>query len=115
MTGEPLVYTNWADGEPNNLGGEDYGMVNAHSLGKWNDVGAHTIASGIIELESAPDMDVLLPLLGAGGNRISGNRIGTDAAGRVALASGSSGVFLERAHATRIGGPLGDDWSLAVA
>ena len=36
VTGEALTYTNWNAGEPNNLGGDDYGMVNIN--GGWNDL-----------------------------------------------------------------------------
>ena len=37
ITGEPMVYTNWENGEPNNLGGhEDY--IHTYSSGQWNDL-----------------------------------------------------------------------------
>lgn len=37
ITGEPMVYTNWSSGEPNNLGGhEDY--IHTYSSGQWNDL-----------------------------------------------------------------------------
>ena len=37
ITGEPMVFTNWNGGEPNNLGGhEDY--IHTYSSGKWNDL-----------------------------------------------------------------------------
>ena len=43
VNGEPVVYTNWNAGEPNNIVWEDYGMIYAipgHPWnGKWNDVG----------------------------------------------------------------------------
>lgn len=55
-TGEPLQYTNWAPGEPNNAYGlEDYVCVNWHhiynndSKGTWNDLSALANLAGIIE------------------------------------------------------------------
>lgn len=35
-TGEPLVYSNWAPGEPNNNGGSEH-CVEIFTNGKWND------------------------------------------------------------------------------
>lgn len=39
--GEPVTYTDWASGEPNDEGdcGEDYGMMNGEKQGKWYDRG----------------------------------------------------------------------------
>ncbi|QGG47119.1 lectin-like protein [Heliorestis convoluta] len=37
VTGEPFVYTNWAPGEPNNYGGENY-MAVVRTNGLWNDL-----------------------------------------------------------------------------
>ena len=56
-TGEPLGFTNWAPGEPNNNGatGEDYSVMNdlyvrgvgADRFGKWNDLPlVYTLVSG---------------------------------------------------------------------
>jgi hypothetical protein len=54
VTGESFVYTNWATGEPNNMGGEDYLLFwNPSGSGKWND-GQGTIstqAGYIVEYE----------------------------------------------------------------
>ncbi len=38
VTGEPLVYTAWAPGEPNNSGNEDYAITNWSAPGNWNDL-----------------------------------------------------------------------------
>lgn len=47
LTGEPLIYTNWAPGEPNDYqpaGGEDYGIlsppveIDINVPGSWNDL-----------------------------------------------------------------------------
>ncbi|MBE9032078.1 hypothetical protein IQ266_20270 [filamentous cyanobacterium LEGE 11480] len=43
-------YTNWYQGEPNNLDNEDYVAMNFKSPGKWNDVRAKTSLKGIIEI-----------------------------------------------------------------
>lgn len=42
--GSVFNYTNWADGEPNNLnvGGEDYAVLDFDNGGKWNDVQSGT-------------------------------------------------------------------------
>jgi Ca2+-binding RTX toxin-like protein len=38
VSGEPVTYTNWAAGEPNNIGDEDYGELNpSFAPGQWND------------------------------------------------------------------------------
>ncbi|MBK7812491.1 MAG: hypothetical protein IPI50_14920 [Saprospiraceae bacterium] len=37
-SGEPLTYTDWWPGEPNNSGDEDYTVTNFGDIGKWNDV-----------------------------------------------------------------------------
>lgn len=66
-TNEPVSFTNWDGGEPNNNGGnEHYGEMYAN--GKWNDLmGESSPVYGIIERNSSP---VPLPsavlLLGSG-------------------------------------------------
>jgi hypothetical protein len=41
FSGEPVTYTNWASGEPNNLReeGEDSAVMNWNGAGQWNDLG----------------------------------------------------------------------------
>lgn len=38
INGEPVTYTNWAPGEPNNLGNEDFVVMNWSAPGNWNDL-----------------------------------------------------------------------------
>ncbi len=52
VTGEPLVYTNWFTGNPNNGGGnEDHVYMNFFGTTKWVDDNASTILPFIIEFE----------------------------------------------------------------
>jgi Ca2+-binding RTX toxin-like protein len=54
--GEAVTYTNWAPGEPNNAGNEDYAEFNAGGAGKWNDLpGSGISRRGIIEIGSSAD------------------------------------------------------------
>ncbi|MFH4968381.1 LamG-like jellyroll fold domain-containing protein [Gaetbulibacter sp. M240] len=47
--GEPVVYTNWNTGEPNNSGGEqDFGQM--QTSGKWDDGSASTIQRAVLEI-----------------------------------------------------------------
>jgi subtilisin family serine protease/subtilisin-like proprotein convertase family protein/PKD repeat protein len=59
ISGEPITYTNWHPGEPNDFQGEDYGVMNWHYvhegdpgalLGDWNDVPVNGPYWGIIEV-----------------------------------------------------------------
>lgn len=72
--GDAVTYTNWAGGEPNNAGGEDYAVVNWLASGQWNDLpdtgagyqGGHR---GIIEIARVSEPGSLalagLALMGA--------------------------------------------------
>lgn len=53
LSEEPVTYTNWAPGEPNNRGGfgeeEDAAVMNWNSYGQWNDVPVSDSRMGIME------------------------------------------------------------------
>ena len=72
INGETSAYTNWNQGEPNNLGNEDFGVF--WSNGKWNDWNGGNSAPGIIEINK-----VILPntnwvdWVAKEGNNVSGN------------------------------------------
>lgn len=38
LSGQPLAFSNWYHGEPNNLGNEDCVHVYTYAGGKWNDL-----------------------------------------------------------------------------
>ncbi|MEO1592302.1 MAG: Calx-beta domain-containing protein [Cyanobacteria bacterium J06632_22] len=51
VNGEPVTYTNWAPGEPNNFNGtQDFGVMNFGSTLQWDDDYATAVLRGIIEL-----------------------------------------------------------------
>ncbi len=50
VTGEPVVYTSWASGEPNNSGNQDYLVLN-WSGANWDDQGAAVSLPSVIEFE----------------------------------------------------------------
>jgi hypothetical protein len=59
ISGEPVTYTNWAPGEPNDWGGdEDYAIMNWSTPGLWNDAYLYSMAvtMGIIERSQPPDL-----------------------------------------------------------
>ncbi len=59
ITGEPLSYTAWLGGEPNNAnGGENHAIM--ESSGGWNDV-PNVQAPFIVEWDSADPIDIITP------------------------------------------------------
>ncbi|MEO1524755.1 MAG: DUF4347 domain-containing protein [Planctomycetota bacterium] len=48
--GDPVTYTNWRDSEPNDLGGQDYAMMNSGIELQWDDNGGSTRLAGLIEI-----------------------------------------------------------------
>jgi hypothetical protein len=73
-SGEPVTYTNWDGGEPNNCTpppeGEDYAVINWNgTTGGWNDWdhqrGGYTYTEGIAEVIPAPGA-ILLSSIGLG-------------------------------------------------
>ena len=65
VTGEPLTWTNWRSGEPNDFGGEAFGMM--YPDGSWND-GPDVFAHALFEFESDPNLDEVVWEASAGGN-----------------------------------------------
>lgn len=61
INGEVTNYENWAAGEPNNAGNEDYVQM-ARTTGQWNDVSNTVMGHAIIEI-SEPRLDVATPLI----------------------------------------------------
>ncbi len=58
VTGEPVVYTNWKAGEPNDSGVEDYAENNDVGL-QWNDIAVGPQPGYYVEFEDAcPDLEV---------------------------------------------------------
>ncbi|MBL9118435.1 MAG: hypothetical protein JNL80_00805 [Phycisphaerae bacterium] len=82
---QPMAYTNWLNGEPNNAGGEDFGMM--YPNGKWNDIAGATTMAAVIEIPCVGDLDHdgvvggadLAVLLGAWGSAASAADLNTDA------------------------------------
>ncbi len=68
-SGDPVTYTNWCPGEPNDAGGnEDAGIMSNESTGIdlcWNDVPVQptTRAFGIVERTVEEPMHLFLPLV----------------------------------------------------
>lgn len=66
VNGEPVTYTNWCSGEPNNLGNEDYTTINWCAGGGWNDLPYYSLLPSIIEFDCADAST------GLGPHRLSG-------------------------------------------
>ena len=62
---ESLIYTNWNPGEPNNIGGENWGVI--LSNGKWNDE-RDSFGNVLIEFNSNPNLDTAVWTSAEGGN-----------------------------------------------
>jgi hypothetical protein len=52
ITGEPFTFSNWAGGEPNNLGGED--CVQMYVQGVWNDLPCGAGQPALCEIPPPP-------------------------------------------------------------
>lgn len=57
ISGEPLIFTNWNDGEPNNLGNVEHFGEFFYLTGKWNDTseqGLIPFQYGVVEVVPEP-------------------------------------------------------------
>lgn len=52
---EPVSYTNWGAGEPNNSNDEDFTLMNSN--GTWNDLDSTFVVAAIVEIPCAGDLD----------------------------------------------------------
>ena len=71
-SGQPVTYTNWHPGEPNNQNNEDYVQMNWHlgqggQVGDWNDAPNEGVANtklyGIVETNQTPEPGTIYLLL----------------------------------------------------
>ena len=65
VTGEPLKWSNWANGEPNDFGDEDFAMM--YPDGTWND-GANEFGHVLLEFDSNPSLGEVTWETSEGGN-----------------------------------------------
>ncbi len=63
-SGDPVTYTSWAPGEPNNgpNGNEDWVWMNWNSAGQWNDVNVQSRTRAIVEIVPEPSSILLMGL-----------------------------------------------------
>ncbi|GAB4094175.1 HYR domain-containing protein [Flaviaesturariibacter terrae] len=67
VTSEPVTYTNWNSGEPNNYGGnEDWAVINWGPNGTWNDWFYYENALFVVEFEGGNIPTHLVSGLGSG-------------------------------------------------
>ena len=65
ISGEPVTYTNWAGGEPNDYYGEDYAVMNWSGI-QWNDLSGGQSYYGVIETAPAVPLPSALLLFAPG-------------------------------------------------
>ncbi len=65
VTGEPVAWTNWASGEPNDFEDEAFGMM--YPNGTWNDV-TDAFGHALLEFESNPNLNQVRWEKDIGGN-----------------------------------------------
>jgi hypothetical protein len=82
VTGEPVAFTNWGPGQPDNLNNEDFAAIGAplDSHSTWNDYQSGTggTAAFIVEFEAVPEPSaIVLIVLGCAGLLPSAKRRAT--------------------------------------
>ncbi|MFX0013088.1 MAG: C-type lectin domain-containing protein [Promethearchaeota archaeon] len=70
ITGESVTYINWADGEPNDSGGEDY--VELYESGEWNDLSGLEELYYICEWDSTHNITTPTVIFPNGGETLEG-------------------------------------------
>ncbi|MBM3841302.1 MAG: hypothetical protein FJ398_25785 [Verrucomicrobia bacterium] len=111
ISGEPVTYINWLNGEPNNSGDEDFAVINFDDLGKWNDLKAADAdtSSAIIErvpgvaqtpIDNPATSAAIYNFSVAAGN--SGHLGSQDGVGSNARFNGPSGLCVDAADPMRV-------------
>ncbi len=107
-SGEPVSYTGWDAGEPNNSGNEDWVHINYFAtprgrIGTWND-SARGADNAILEFDAGAAERLADAI--TGNNTIAGNFIGTDFSGAVAVPNSINGVSIQGGSDNAIGGSI---------
>ncbi|MBA3899945.1 MAG: HYR domain-containing protein, partial [Bacteroidetes bacterium] len=91
VTNEPVTYTNWAPGEPNNAGNEDWAVINWGGSAKWNDWLYTVSAYYVVEFDGGTVPTSLVSGLGSGATFPIGTSTETwkavDASGNISTCS----------------------------
>jgi hypothetical protein len=62
-SGEPVTYTNWHVGEPNDIGGEDGGVVSGPFFGQWNDEAVDQLLDDMVADGRLPNEGVAISIM----------------------------------------------------
>ena len=91
------VFESFGAAEPN--GGTRENYVELFSPGQWNDAGNSSDKPGIMEFQTAPDMNLIQSLLAS--ITVNGNQIGTNALGDMAIPN-HSGIAVSLLGSTKL-------------
>lgn len=100
ISGESVSYTNWAPGEPNNIGGEqDYVWMNYGTEHKWDDRPSTRLLRGIIEINNTSVNQTNPGILALSQEEFSVNENGDEVIVTIIRTEGSNGT-VSLAYAT---------------